>query len=307
MPRKAKANTVNALTHQPAKGSRAWKVKRMEERDEMRARIMVMVAQGMPPALIARDVGIDERSIRRHITAATDALVQFFASPEIHQTFARYAAFNLDLISRLQTMQETFLGHDTDKKQYSAFVSSIKTQAEIYDRIINKGMDFGVIDNKRANRSQSSDKGNDIKVQLQLQINTLNQMLRAVTKDDPPDPKKPKRGRPPKKKYTKIVRKVRRDHLGIVYRIKDWRFRRDVEEDRTRITVEEPSLSPDSSFAEVLSEQVQLAAAISRKPNSQNKETTTEVIELTPSAQNGEEETWLVKPSQKKLPPPREE
>lgn len=65
------------------------------------------------------------------------------------QVYVEYCMQQENNIHALSTMIDTF--HES--KQYGAMVGAVKARAEIYDKIIEKGQEFGIID-KRPDRQE---------------------------------------------------------------------------------------------------------------------------------------------------------
>lgn len=138
--------------------------------------ILTQYAQGKTPDQIALSLKMKVEQVNSDIAQATDRLLSHYTCPPQH-TFIRYAVFNLSIIGKLQRAVERF-EKDTKTVQYNSVISALRAQSDINDRILEKGLEFGVVERKQASKAVRHPK--DIKDMLKREILTLSSLLDEV-------------------------------------------------------------------------------------------------------------------------------
>lgn len=216
--------------------------------------ILRLYAQGKTPEIISIELNVPEKTVHDELTKAQDKVVASFAQVPPQHNFVRYATFQLQIVKKLQDLVDVFLGSSQDpqapctcgsgktskdccstsqpvaeKRQFTAAVSALKAQSDIYDKIYNKGKEFGVIQTKdQSNKAQQIQQilgqtHQDLRVELKQEITTLTALLSKVEDHDAFlhlssfNPKKRKRARK--------VRKVKKSPAGVIRITPDWKFR----------------------------------------------------------------------------------
>lgn len=196
-----------------------------------REQVLEMYTEGKTPEEIARKLQLLPATIERHITGALDALVRHWAKPSPQHTFVRYAAFQLGIVKKLQAAHDEFMDAE-DSKQYGAAISALRVQSDIMDKVMDKGTEFGVITNKRADQSINMSQA-DLRQELK---NEIALMVSLLDKIDTHDTFKARRAAQLKRTNTKPrylarIRKVKRDALGFVTILPDWKYRKQSHQD----------------------------------------------------------------------------
>lgn len=135
-----------------------------------------LYAKGMTPDQIALQLNMRVKEVNFDVAAAMDRLLTHFTVPP-QQTFIRYAVFNLDIIRKLQRAVERFQ-KDTKSVQYNSVIAALRAQSDIYDRILDKGLAFGVVERKKASKAARAPQ--DIRKLLKTEIRTLTRLLDEV-------------------------------------------------------------------------------------------------------------------------------
>jgi len=284
-PKKDKAPTT-ALAQANGKDMRTRqdKVNEAYNREVRRTDALALFARGYPPNMIAKELGTDPRTVERDIDRATQQLLRYFAEPKVQHTFIRYAAFNLSVIEKLQLLYESFMADHSEKKNYSAAVGSLKAQSDVLDRIIDKGMEWGVIDKRKASATVHRSKG-DLQQELRHQIRTLTVLLTQVQEREKSKPITTKK-RTKRNGYTRILRKVRRDQYGIVFLAQSWKFksklrkRRAQQRDQTSLDTPSTDKTTTTTRIEITEELTQLQAIKNSPRPRKKKEKQREVIDV---------------------------
>jgi len=118
-------------------------------------RILVLqeFARGKAPEVIAYEIGTSEEIVQRELDIALEKIANEYTHASPSQIFAKYATFQFGVLNKIQKAYERFAA-DPSMKSASAQISALKTQSDIYDKIIQKGVDFGIIQNKRKKKAQ---------------------------------------------------------------------------------------------------------------------------------------------------------
>jgi len=211
-------------TDKPKLTLKPFEHKRKED-SVIRARqteVLRLHASGRTTDEIAASLGMMVRDVTKDIDSAIDRLIRHYAaSPQT--TFIRYAVFQFDIINRLQSLSDDFLKNDTTM-QYSAAVSALKAQSDTYDKILEKGVEYGVVQRKQASKSIRQEP-KDLRKELRSEITILTRLL-----DEIDDPTQARGIRSKREKYTVIIRKPLRNAYGIVRATSDWKYRRTLTE-----------------------------------------------------------------------------
>lgn len=185
--------------------------------------VLTLYARGKTPEEIAVLTGAHVNHVRRDIATATNALIKDWAQPTAQQTFVRYAAFQLDIVRRLQKACEQF-AKDERNKQYSAMVSALRAQSDIYDKVMSKGAELGVIQRSTAG-SHIRLQGKDLRHELKTEISKLNKLLTEI--DDATQQASVRQTTTSRSTVTFVtrLRKPIVDDYGVVRTIPDWKYR----------------------------------------------------------------------------------
>jgi len=138
--------------------------------------VLTLYSQGRTPDEIALSLKMQVEQVNADIAKATDRLLAHYTCPPQH-TFIRYAVFNLSIIRKLQQSVERF-ERDKATVQYNSVISALRAQSDIHDKILEKGLEFGVVERKRA--SKASRQPSDIKAMIKREILTLSTLLDEV-------------------------------------------------------------------------------------------------------------------------------
>lgn len=190
----------------------------------VRQQVLRLYAQGKTPQLIALEVGLPIVRVEREINRGVDSLVRFYAEPRAEHSFVRYAAFQTGIIAKLQATYDR-LARSDDPKVVPTAVHALRAQSDIYDRIMDRGLQLKVISStlRTASTSALHKAPEDIRHELKRQITTLSVLLERVEEADPNLQPLRTRG-PSKPSRFRKVRKVRRSPMGIVYATNDWKY-----------------------------------------------------------------------------------
>lgn len=193
-------------------------------RIERNKRILNLYLDGKTTSEIAVDLGLREQYIDLSLTKILDHLVNYYSRPSSQHTFIRYACFQMRLIHLLQEAYDEFMRNPSTKGR-SALISSLRAQSDIYDKIFDRGLEFGVIQ-KEAAKSTSEvlhKTPEQLRIQLKTHITELTLLLDQVDTDVVPERRKPSQ---------RIYREVARDAGGnVVYAGKDWKELQSVSKD----------------------------------------------------------------------------
>jgi hypothetical protein len=212
------------------------------------ALILGLYASGRTVEQIAARLGSKAQHVTRDLNIALDQMVKHYALPSPAHNFVRYAAFQFGIIHKLQDACELFTA-DPDSKQYNAMVSALRAQSDIYDKIIDKGITFGVISKSKADPDRIRQSPATLRVELREKIQTLEILLDEVDEhaelrsqrkqlqlqQSLPLPTGDTRSR---SGYAARIRKVQRDSYGIVRLLPDWKYKRELyDSDGNRIPI----------------------------------------------------------------------
>jgi len=133
---------------------------------------------------IAIDLGFTEGYVEMLLTRTLDQLAEYYSKPSTPQTFVRYASFQMRIISQLQHVYNKFLGSE-DPKGKSAIVGALKAQSDVYDKIIEKGLSFGIIQrtDKKSIEEQLHATSIERREVLKVQIKELTYLMDKVDFD----------------------------------------------------------------------------------------------------------------------------
>lgn len=148
---------------------------------KLQKKLLAQYARGKPMEDIALDEDMAMSAVARSISSALEREVRNFAEPSPQHQFVRYAAFNLDLIAKLDTARNMFMS-DPEGKQYSMIVSSIKAQHDIYNAVMGKGYELGVIKRAKAAKAITGQNKAVVLQEIQKEAETL---LDIVEEFDP--------------------------------------------------------------------------------------------------------------------------
>lgn len=298
--------------------------------------ILKMYSQGKPIEQIAVELGMQAGAVTRNLNTAIDRMIQHYAMSTPQQTFVRYAAFQMNIVQKLQRTYERYI-NDPDVKQYNAAIQALRGMSDIYDKVMEQGYAYGVIERKKADRQSIEGKAQDIRGELVAEVVQLTRLIETI--DDSTQGKAMLQGRPPLTDqqpgngvsgavrtsitYTRIIRKPMRNEFGIVRAIPDWKYRtklyaersdgKYVEQPISNLTPEQKeSLAPhdpDRKLHEQLAKEQgkQLVTTADGHSFLIEKEKLSPITETTPSNLTApipdtitkptrEQSSWLVKP-----------
>lgn len=282
-----------------------------------------MYAQGKTPDQIALDLKMGVGEVTSDIGQATDRLLAHFTCPPQH-TFIRYAVFNLAIIRKLQQIIERFEADDKTV-QYNSIISALKTQSDLNDKILEKGLLYGVVEHKRV--SGAVKRPQDIKAMLKKEILSLSSLLDEVDLSISfHAARRSHRLREERKEYeasrsySPIVIKPLIGPGGVLRVIPDWKFPRrsygyrddgrmaalspakcsPEQQEHFRIAQEMRKLSTEIDRAQL--QEPSLSVILPRIPNATRQPQESSLQEGQDQAQpkKTDTNTWLVKPT---LPP----
>lgn len=146
-------------------------------------RILILqeFSRGKSPEVIAYEIGTSEEIVIREIDIALEKIAEEYTHASPAQIFAKYATFQFGVLNKIQKAYERFTA-DTSMKSASAQISALKTQSDIYDKIIQKGIDFGIIQHKRKKTTQDIQSQNpeQLAAILQQEISEMLIMLKEI-------------------------------------------------------------------------------------------------------------------------------
>lgn len=185
-----------------------------KEKSDRLLRVRSRVAAGKSDAEIAVDLGLAERDVFSLRQLAMKQELDRYAG-NTEEAFAGYAIFMAQRIDDLRKLHATL----KKSKQGSAAVGAIKAQAELYDRILKRGEELGLItkvgDGSKA-RNLIGMADEELAAELHGRLMTVRKMrsecagihFSEVTYDPPermpskrpPKPGEKKKSRPPTKR-----------------------------------------------------------------------------------------------------------
>lgn len=158
----------------------SYRLKKVEQRDRQ-DRLLQQYATGKALESIALDENLDMRAVVNAVSTALDRQVKNFAEPSPQHQFVRFAVFNMDLIKKLDDARKMFM-FDPEGKQYSMIISSIRAQHDIYNNIMQKGSELGVMQKRKASREVTGGSKKQVLRELAKEANLL---LEIVDEFDP--------------------------------------------------------------------------------------------------------------------------
>jgi len=193
--------------------------------------ILKLHTEGKTNIQIAEAVAINPALVQREIDLATEEFLRSWAEQGPEHTFVRYASFQLNIVRKLQAAHDRFL-KDKHNKQYNAAISALRAQSDIYDKVLDKGITFGVIEQTKAKDHIRQSSG-EIRIRLQKEVRVLSRLLEEV--DNPPGPPPKQLTLPPSTGtddlqsastlYPIIVNPLM-GPLGVIRDSPDWRLRK---------------------------------------------------------------------------------
>lgn len=266
-------------------------------------KVLELYSAGKTKPVIAKTLGMRRQDVTRDLTSAMADMVKHYANTSPEHTFVRYASFNTQVISQLRNLFETFL-NDPDTKQYGAAVSALKAQSDIYDKILDKGVEFGVINKAKAKETIRSTP-QDLRVELRREITTLTRLLDEI--DDHTNIKAltTTNAIQGKTVYTRKIKRVQKNPLGTVRAIPDWKYKQDEPHNQPEPKTDASELIPNAypSVTNKTPQQNELTRLQSELDK--EKGITPEVLPKQDKTQQVEEtitttEQWLITPIRSK-------
>lgn len=261
------------------------------------AQILKMHASGKTPEEIAVAMDLGVNTVSRELNTALDTLIKHYAMPTPEQTFVRYAAFQFEVIRKLEESIDMFRD-DSETKQYNAMISALKTQSDIYDKIMNKGTEFGVIQKKKATDNVRK-KPQQLRVELRKEATILLQLL-----DEIEETKEQEETANLKlsKRVTKIIRKVVTVNNEVQKDVVDWKYRKRTFDSAGKpvsygaLTEEELNKLTPEIRAKALESKLRSLQDTKEREGKQIIEATAEVVE---KKEEDEQNNWLISPKKK--------
>jgi hypothetical protein len=216
--------------------------------------VLALYSDGKTIPVIADMLSMRRQDVSRDLNIALSDMVKQYALPSPEQNFVRLAAFQMGVIQKLRESYETFTA-DPEARQYGAAVSALKAQSEIYDRLIAKGIEFGIIQQSKAKESiRATPK--DLRLELRKEIKTLTILLDEVdnhTNVQSLAVNQPSRMLPPhdpktRSSHTRIMRRVQRNELGVIRAIPDWKYRQTLYDNTGRYKPQYSRTDDDKRF-----------------------------------------------------------
>jgi hypothetical protein len=176
---------------------------------------MKLLAGGKPPTLIGKRLGRDERTVEKYINEGTASILEQFNTPRLPQTFARYATFYMDAIDQLGQTIDDIRRDRSPRKQWGAAVSAVKARTDLYDKLVDRGMDYGIIDT-RQQRADLQGNVKDIKARLDENIKTLMILRKRIDETDAGFTTRQRSKLLKTDDRVRKIKKVKQDMLGII-------------------------------------------------------------------------------------------
>jgi len=284
-----------------------------------RLNIINAYARGKTVEQIALELNTTEDIVEREITVAVDQLVQYYGKPTPQHTFVRYAVFQLGVIRKLQELHEAFQSAQTkptpqpqqnqqqpktkikqpkqEHRNLTAAVSALRAQSDIYDKILDRGISLGVIQQQSKRSSQLTDLLNatpkDLRLELHTQITTLTAILEKV--EDHDNFKYKTRGR--KQTSQRKIKKVKRNPNGFVFASPDWKFK-----PQTNIDSHKATLPTTTADVQKESARLQELKSMLKAETPQQTKTSTQTKNKNPQTKietENQETSYLVPPQNK--------
>lgn len=194
--------------------------------------ILKMYAQAIPVEQIAVQLEVPTASVTKMLNSAIDRMIAHYAHSTPQQTFVRYAAYQMGIVQKLQRTYERYVD-DPDVKQYNAGIQALRSMSDIYDKVMVKGIEFGVIEQRKADRKSIEGKATDIKGELVAEIVQLQKLVETI--DEATQAKSMMQGKANPLgenmvtqtviTYTRMIRKPLKNEYGVVRAIPDWKYR----------------------------------------------------------------------------------
>jgi hypothetical protein len=211
------------------KGKKPTVVVRTEQ-----AQILKMYSQGKSVSQIAIDLEMPANVVTKNLNTVIDRMIEHYAKSTPQQTFVTYAAFQMGIVQKLQKTYEKYISSDV--KQFNAGIQALRGMSDIYDKVLAKGIEFGVIEQKKADRKSIEGKALDIKGELVAEITQLQKLVETIDestagramlqgKNDNANQGGKRTISRTSIKYTRIIRKPLRDKFGVKRTIPDWKYR----------------------------------------------------------------------------------
>lgn len=188
--------------------------------------VLSMFADGNPADVIAAAMGMQRNHVKRDLKIALNDMLAYWADPSPQHTFVRYAAFQLGIVHKLQETYGLFM-ESPDPAKYGALVNSLRAQSDIFDKVLKQGVSMGVIRPRKRSKQVDSQPRN-IRVELRREIQTLERLLTEI--DDPTALRLRRKPAQPARQTSITlltrVRKLKRNALGFITLIPDWKYRK---------------------------------------------------------------------------------
>ena len=197
----------------------------MDDMVKRRRLILREYAKGYTTEQLSTMFRLNDEAIEREIAQAFSLVTHYFTKPKPHHTFVRYATFQFDIIRQLQEAHDSIMKAEESQKggrQVTAAISALRMQSDVMDKVISKGIEFGVIqksvpDDLAAILRMSS---SDLKIELRQEIRTLTILLDSVD-DEQVQTFRHKRN--DKIDGYKIIRKPLENEKGVIIFGQDWK------------------------------------------------------------------------------------
>lgn len=254
------------------------------------AQVLKQYISGKTKEQIGVSLSIPTERVDRYLNEAMDALVKHWAKPSPEHTFVRYAAFQMGIIEKLQRSYDRFMAAEDNNRQHSAAIAALKAQSDIMDKVMTQGHQFGVITQRKADAAISMSRS-DLRTELRNEIELLASLLAKVDNHDTFTRRRQaalqKQGKPTNgtKRLLVRIRKVKRNALGYVTAVPDWKFKKQAHQEAGGI-IPQHQATPEQRAQLTTETTTQLSVSISNEQDEQlfreySKRSPTTVIETT--------------------------
>lgn len=227
------------------------------QRAALRLLILKRWSSGRTEEQIAIELGMPEESIKQHLIHAQQSAVRYYQKPAAQEHFIRYASFQFQQIDRLQQIIDALMAPVPDPahkqprtrkktktppapqsaplvpgvatgRTATAAVQAIRAQSDIYDKILDRGISMGVIQEKPHSdlTGKLNQNPNDLRVYLKGEVETLLLILDKVDDQQALRFKQRKqRNTTPHPYHGRKIRKGLKDDMGSIFAVRDWKFK----------------------------------------------------------------------------------
>lgn len=120
-----------------------------KEIQEAAVKVFALMSQGKNDREIAEEIGVSNDELVELKAVMLDMKAEELRNKPIEHTYIEYMTAQLGNVRDLTDMLADF----KNTKQYNAMVGAVRARAEIYDKLLTKGQDCGII-KKAPNRTE---------------------------------------------------------------------------------------------------------------------------------------------------------